>query len=718
MQISPPVRRIFEFGTFTLDEQDRLLSAHGTIVHLTPKAADTLLLLVNRAGHVVDREELMKALWPDTFVEESSLTRNISQLRRALQEDESHPYIETIPKRGYRFTAEVKQRTVNSERAVEESRSRIPELAGRPGVVRRWNRPMLYGILFVALALTTLIVARPHFPFIEKEAQFQETPFTAFRGGEYEPVFSPDGNSLAFVWNGVDEKHYGVYVEPVAGGTVQQLVSDAAEEGSPAWSPDGKRIAFVRYRAGENGGLYIIDVQSRSEHKLASLFAEDHIFARKLDWSPDGSAVAVSDKRSAEDSFRIDLIQVSTGSRRICTTPPANSAGDTSPVFSPDGRRLALIRTTGSGMSDIYVVDLGSQEPRRLAVQKGRISALDWTADGKEIVFASQQTAGKTLWRVPLAGTPKPIVGIGSGAQFFSISRKGHKLAYSSWFADTNIWRLELSQSHSQSVPERLIASTRAETSAQYSPDGSKIAYRSDQSGATEIWVSDADGSHSRWVTDFNGPLTGSPRWSPDSKQIVFDSRPEGNSDIYIVQSSGGQPKRITRGPPDNVVPSWSQDGRSVYFASNNSGSWEVWKTAADQMGSAIQVTHSGGFAAFESSDGRTVYYAKSPNSAGLWQIPVAGGKEELLVPDLKVGFWGCWGVAKSGIFFVNPTPDGKAEIRLFRPDHRTTTLAAVLPTAPPFGDSGFSVSSDGSRLLFTQTDHSGSDIILARDFR
>jgi DNA-binding winged helix-turn-helix (wHTH) protein len=93
MEISPPVRIIFEFGIFTLDEQDRLLSANNTIVHLTPKAADTLLLLVSRAGHVVDREEMMKALWPDTFVEESSLTRNISQLRRALQEDESHPYI-------------------------------------------------------------------------------------------------------------------------------------------------------------------------------------------------------------------------------------------------------------------------------------------------------------------------------------------------------------------------------------------------------------------------------------------------------------------------------------------------------------------------------------------------------------------------------------------------------------------------------------------------
>jgi dipeptidyl aminopeptidase/acylaminoacyl peptidase len=232
------------------------------------------------------------------------------------------PYIETIPKRGYRFIAEVKQRTLDSERAVEESRSRVPELTGRPGEVRRWNRQILYGILFVALALTTLIVARPHISFMKQEGEFQETPFTAFRGGEYEPVFSPDGNSLAFVWNGVDEKHYGVYVEPVTGGDAQRLVSDAAEEGSPAWSPDEKRIAFVRYRAGESSGVYILDVQSRSEHKLASLFSVEQIFARKLDWSPDGSTVAVSDKRSAEDPFRIDLIQVSTGSRKICTTPP------------------------------------------------------------------------------------------------------------------------------------------------------------------------------------------------------------------------------------------------------------------------------------------------------------------------------------------------------------------------------------------------------------
>ena len=101
-------RRVYEFGQFRLDQAERLLSRNGEAVSLTPKVFDTLLLLIQNAGHLVDKEELMKAIWPDSFVEEANLNRSISTLRRVLGEAPTGPrYIETVPKRGYRFIAAV-----------------------------------------------------------------------------------------------------------------------------------------------------------------------------------------------------------------------------------------------------------------------------------------------------------------------------------------------------------------------------------------------------------------------------------------------------------------------------------------------------------------------------------------------------------------------------------------------------------------------------------
>src|SRR4030095_8416957 len=106
--MTPRPLSFYEFGPFRINVNERLLQRGDELVSLSPKVFDTLLILVENHGHVVEKKELMELLWPDTFVEESSLTQNISLLRRALTEGENNlQYIETIPKRGYRFIAKV-----------------------------------------------------------------------------------------------------------------------------------------------------------------------------------------------------------------------------------------------------------------------------------------------------------------------------------------------------------------------------------------------------------------------------------------------------------------------------------------------------------------------------------------------------------------------------------------------------------------------------------
>ena len=253
--------------------------------------------------------------------------------------------------------------------------------------------------------------------------------------------------------------------------------------------------------------------------------------------------------------------------------------------------------------------------PRRLTFDNRDILSQTWTPDGRSLVFASNRTGSYSLWRVRVSGgTPERIQGITLGAADPSFSRDGRRMAFSQFFLDTNVWRIDIE--HPSAPPRPLILSTVADSSPQYSPDGTRIAFRSSRSGSHEIWACDSEGKQSVQMTNFAGPLTGTPRWSPDGKWIVFDTRPEGQADIWIVGADGGKPRRLTTEPSEDVVPSWSRDGKSIYYASNRSGAWQVWRKPVDG-GGAQQVTFQGGFAAFESPDGKYLYYAKGRSVPG-----------------------------------------------------------------------------------------------------
>jgi len=105
--MKPAETQLYRFGRFEMHASERLLLLDGRPVPLEPKAFDLLLLLISRGGHLVGKDEIMRAIWPDTFVEEGNLTRNISLLRRVLAEGFEGKSIETVPKHGYRFIPEV-----------------------------------------------------------------------------------------------------------------------------------------------------------------------------------------------------------------------------------------------------------------------------------------------------------------------------------------------------------------------------------------------------------------------------------------------------------------------------------------------------------------------------------------------------------------------------------------------------------------------------------
>jgi len=574
-----------------------------------------------------------------------------------------------------------------------------------------------------ALALVSLLVAGAGLIFwlspfdprrdLPLAATARIIPFTTFSGAADQPAFSPDGNQIAFTWDGGNGGNPDIYVKLIGAGAPLRLTTDPAEDLSPAWSPDGRYLAFLRRSASENG-VFIAPALGGAERKLGK--TEPNL--SRLAWSPDGKFLALVDRPSPQDRDSIFLLSVEDGEKQRLTLPP-ESSGDISPAFSPDGETLAFIRSNSLTSEDLYLISTRGGEVRRLTADERRIHSLAWTADGSEIVFSSNRGGGFSLWRVAVSGgTPGRVAVPGQDAYSPAISRQGNRLAYNVSFLDSNIWRIDRSSAGGrQNSPTKLISSTRQDHSPQCSPDGKKIVFVSDRTGSDEIWVCESDGAHPAQLTFFDGPTTGTPRWSPDGQQIVFDARPAGNADIYVISAEGGKPRPLTLEPSHEVMPSWSRDGRWIYFCSNRSGAFQSWKMPAGG-GPAIQVTKQGGFEAVESPDGQLLYYTKGRGPGGIWQGPVAGGEESQVPELLSAGYWRYWAVLDRGIYFLAPVASARPAIKFFSFATRRVMPLGVLERDPLQGPPGLTASPDGRWVLYAQADQSISDIMLVENFR
>jgi Tol biopolymer transport system component len=581
---------------------------------------------------------------------------------------------------------------------------------------RRQRTAFLSAAAVVAVSIATLVIVQIRSRLEESKTASQITLVTSMPGLESQPYFSPDGKRIVYVWSGENGENSDIYVQSLEDGSVRRLTSDPANDLSPVWSADGSRIAWLRAGPGETA-VFVANPNGGPHTKIADVFpVRVDALGRHLDWSPDGRYLAASDKARPEFPFHIVLIPVNGGEKRDVTLPPDGSIGDMSPAFSPDGKWLAFLRGLSSGVSEVYVAPIEGGVAQRLTFDKRPVAALAWTPDGRSIVFASERRGNSALWRVPRSGgTPERISMVADNTTDPAFSRAGWKLAYTQFFRDANIWRVDPA---GREKPVKVISSTQYDSSPQYSPDGSRVAFRSTRSGANEIWVSDAEGRTPVQLTRFGGPLTGCPRWSPDGMQIAFDTRPDGQADIYLVGSNGGAPRQLTSSPAEDVVPSWSRDGAWIYFASNRTGAWQVWRTPA-KGGTDEQVTRLGGFAAFVSPDGQYLYYAKGRNAAGLWRKRMPDGAEEAVIEQLKPGYWGYWAVSEDGIYFADE-PAASATRGIYFRDFATRQIRQVSKIEKMLAvtDSGIALSPDRRHLLYTQVDQSGSDILMLDRYR
>jgi serine/threonine protein kinase len=571
----------------------------------------------------------------------------------------------------------------------------------------RWKQTVIAAAVLIAIATGAWLLGRTG---LSDLPDWKITPLTAYAGNEEMPAISPDGNQVAFVWNGEHQDNEDIYVKQIGDDAPPLRVTrDEAADIAPCWSPDGKRLAFLRQRS-TGGDLMVSSSLGGGERILAGLSNVPSltIYSSTISWSPDGKFIA------APDRSRIVRVNVDTREERLLTTIPPPGSSDMMPAYAPDGAALAFTRGSDLGSREIWIQHLDahgdpSGKPIRVAKDNESYIGLAWIPQHSSIL-TSRGFPGSFLESVlqPVSGGPARIVPLDSIAVWFpSYNAKRRRLVYQRRWMDLDIMRVSLE--NPDTAPTSVISSTHMDYGFDVSPDGKRLVFTSTRSGKQGIWRADRDGANQILLTTTEHGPVGSPRWSPDGRWIVYDV---GQAGAHAVSADGGTPRQITTTALRDTRPSVSPDGKWLYFTSKETGRVEIWRQPWTG-GTRTQVTHGGGTHGMPSADGKWLYYSRD---GALWRVPAEGGQETKLLAGIPAGYAT---VAGDSVFYLGHEGERSAIFEY----HPSTGQSQIVYRSqfafePTYTVSAIGVSLATQEVFVTHRVRLESDLVLVDNFR
>jgi Tol biopolymer transport system component/DNA-binding winged helix-turn-helix (wHTH) protein len=577
----------YRFDDVEIDLRNFQVLKAGKPLSLEPKAFNVLVFLVENRGRLIEKKELIDAVWGDAFVTENVLTRVIGQLRKGLGDDVKEArYIETVPTRGYRFIAQsVTEETNESASAPSAPETAPPFPVGAPHSNYRWYAIAALALIAVAgIALAVLSTLRtrsaPQYLQIASSTQI-----TTSSGLSLYPTFSPDGTQVAYCAD--RGKGFEIFVKQLApGGKETQITSDGNQNMEPAWSPDGSQIA---YSSNVRRGIWSIPAQGGTPRKLTD-FGSHPAWSRDSQWIAFHSAPMDDYLADAYDVTSPSTIWVvrPDGSDARQVTHPDNPTGrwQGAPSWSPDSKRIVFV----SNNHTVWSISANGTGLVRLTEPGYLYRDPVYTPDGTSVVFGAVTVAGDigiyglSQVRVsPDTSAPlgKPVQILNSSGvhtRNLAFSADGKKLVYAAQNMTGSLHSLSLSKTGEPAgEPSALISNVGCRnTGPGFSPDGSKITFISCSGRAgmrAQIWLMNADGGNAHQLT-LNQTDVFFPMWHPDGRHI-FLVNPGGKLDSVDTETL--QEKLVTQIQRGFDFPSPSPDGSRLAMHKSTEGVLNIW---------------------------------------------------------------------------------------------------------------------------------------------
>ena len=487
----------YQFGAFILDTRSQQLYQDNELKPLPRKEYEILQILIEHRGEIVSREEIARQVWGNRKVEERNMAQHIHMLRRVLGDSSRAPkYVMTIPGKGYIFNHHVT--IIESPRETETAIPPGEMVTGdteagsasstdpAPTPTRRRTRFWIPAGIVILAAIAALIYL--HRDGTSNNGQTNEVlttiPIVTLPGIERYPSFSPDERFIAFTSEIENSDDQDVFIKNLETGTVRRITRQEDIDEQPTWSPDGTRLAFLRAQPRSYGSKYRVMLVSANgnndERQIATA-------SGGIDWSPDGRYLAISNPPNDNYGSTIEVLEVDGDKRQFITSNDRSSdTFDSMPRFSPDGSKIAITRWTSDAACDIHIIDLADGSTTRLTEDKKRVSALEWSSSGREIIFASNRRGPGRLWRIPITGGEPVLVGqIQDEIEHFALGHKRHQILFTQAQNDSLIEIREILPGNGQANGKSRcrIDSSGIDNSPQMSPDGQMVVFISKRSG-------------------------------------------------------------------------------------------------------------------------------------------------------------------------------------------------------------------------------------------
>ncbi|OPX22925.1 MAG: hypothetical protein B1H03_03155 [Planctomycetales bacterium 4484_113] len=397
--------------------------------------------------------------------------------------------------------------------------------------------------------------------------------------GMLSPALSPDGNQLAFAYQG------DVWVVRAEGGQARRLTVSTAYESRPVWSPDGERIAFISNRDG-NYDIYVIPAAGGLPQRLTYHSGNDYV----ADWNPDGSKLLFLAQRAywGDDIWELDI---ASGDERLVLR---DQSGFHDARYSPDGSRILVSRGAtswvrkgyrGSAAMHLWTFDINGGDPRQLTDFAGSDFWPNWSPDGRFIYFIGDRNGEREVFRITAEGKGLTrVVGIsGRDISFLDVARETGD--YVCWI-DGRLFRGELKESGRTDEPEVIPLRAGSDNKSEWvtrkvfhsasemsvSPDGKWLAtvVRGDiyiqprepkeEEKAEVPRITEAVNFTENPARDYDI------QWHPDSDRILFISDRDGNENLYVLHLNDRRVERLTEAEEIEKNPHWSPDGKQIAF--------------------------------------------------------------------------------------------------------------------------------------------------------